>query len=656
MTTHADASNQIPEGYRAISINESGGEAMLRLCVVAKTTPDSVAGHLVLLRNLPDAQVYLGCVADRSGRVRDWIELWVQNVDGLVDSASTFGENISNQILDQRWKKRTEFFSELDGQGFLHTGWESAHPRPAFLDVAKGRCVYLVDKDANAPWELCQDDGLLEAADLPPFSRSVFRYLYQPSAGKKTRFIPVVAGAPENDATVTLESALDGGKHLIPFNPQSGLMMACSFCPLGFEDYVDLLGGKPWQGIELGKSRLYTDSLYQSLENWDLTQQGDAFLFMGRHGRAGRFLEVFHLKLQLLRDACCLVRNFVHHKQVPFLNLSADSFRVQISKTGGALPFLWTARGVLASPGQAYPLPLRVSDFTYFLRAGRAGTSIYFPNGLGTYVQGMGSVRLRKVLSSQDSGTVLEGTLVAQERLTVSPRDLLSFQLPLQSGRIDLCGHLFSAEGLAHGEGRFRTISQRLPDTVTAALRAAEGVSFVRSPFEIVPLLSTPCDLYALGVLAVRTLLVDDKTTLAVALDEMLSLARQVAVEYDAGTEPGLRIKSLFERDQRYVASLGPQRLTSESIDAAVAFQRLPAELWWDTLAMIISQFPETGPDSVCRDFGDVTPAAMELVFDKTIAALDKLLVQTRSLLFLDWNLNREIHAVIQSQLDRIKD
>jgi hypothetical protein len=37
--------------------------------------------------------------------------------------------------------------------------------------------------------------------------------------------------------------------------------------------------------------------------------------------------------------------------------------------------------------------------------------------------------------------------------------------------------------------------------------------------------------MYALAVIALRILLVDEENTLAVVLDEMLSLAREVAIE-----------------------------------------------------------------------------------------------------------------------------
>src|SRR4029079_3463764 len=177
--------------------------------------------------------------------------------------------------------------------------------------------------------------------------------------------------------------------------------------------------------------------------------------------------------------------------------------------------------------------------------------------------------------------------------------------LPLPSGRVDLYGHLYTTDGLAQGEARFRTVPQRLPQDTVKALQSAEGVSFPRSPFEVVPLLSTPCDLYALGVLAVRTFLVNPQNTLPVALDELLSLARQAATEYKADSPLATRIAAIMNSDPRFAKSLAPHRLVKEAIQPAAAFELLPQEMWYHTLATMIRLFPGVGPDSYCKDFGD---------------------------------------------------
>jgi len=649
------ALRKLPDGYRAIPVNECDQGAPLRLCVLVKQTPDPVAGHFVLLRDLHDAMVYLGCVTDAGGAVREWIELWVQSVDGLETSLPAQRETFCNHALDARWAGNAGRLRALNAEAFLETGWETKHPLPCFIDLGRAVPVHPGDAQNGGRWELCQTDELLQSAGLPAYKTSLVRYLHQPGAGKEARFIPMIAGSPAGPRTVPLSEVLGKTEHHLPFNPQGGLMMATTLHPIGFEDYVDLLGGKGWKGIEHGKKHLNFDGPYRALESWSEKEQTPAHLFLGARGRAGRLVETFHLKLQLLAEVVRQLRACVSESQLPFLNLAGDSFRVKLGQPGVGLPLFWTSSCLLSKPSDAYALPVETSDFRYFIRARAAGTSIYLPSGLNDSRQGTGNVRLRKVLPPEQGRTIIEGTLVTDEKTTGSPNDLVWIRLPLPSGRVDLYGHLYAGEGLASGEARFRTVPQKLPETVVTALRAAEGVAFARSPFEIVPLLSTPCDLYSLGVLAVRTLLVDDETTLAVALDELLSLARQVAAEQKFDKPLGERIRALFDQDKRYPAALGPQRLTRQEVEAAEAFQWLPPELWYDTLGAIIRLFPGLGPDCICRDFGDVPALALETVFNQPLEALEKLLVRSRSLIVIDWSLNREVHTAIKTYLEKNK-
>jgi hypothetical protein len=196
-------------------------------------------------------------------------------------------------------------------------------------------------------------------------------------------------------------------------------------------------------------------------------------------------------------------------------------------------------------------------------------------------------------------------------------------------------------------------VPQRLNEAAMAALREAEGVPFSNVPFETLPLLSTPCDLYALGVLAVRTLLVDEEVSLPVALDEVLSLARQVAAAHDGTTPLAERVAAAIRADSRRAAALGPQRLLWEKLAPEEGARLFPAELWWDTIALIIRLFPGIGPDSLCRDFGAAATLALEAVFDEPLAELEKLIVRSRSLIVIDWHANREIGSVIRKMLNR---
>jgi hypothetical protein len=217
----------------------------------------------------------------------------------------------------------------------------------------------------------------------------------------------------------------------------------------------------------------------------------------------------------------------------------------------------------------------------------------------------------------------------------------------MASGRIDLYGRVDESEALAKGETRFRTLPQMLSEPLRNALEQLAGAPVGNASFEILPLLTSPCDMYALGVLAIRVLLVDDENTLAIALDEMLSLAREVAIEHKPDIAIGKRIQAIVERDPRWGASLGPHRLVREDGVRQGAARIIPADLWWEAIGVILRLFPGTGPDSFCKDLGDAPSSALDQIFDEVISQINLLLLRSRSLVVADWNQNLEIHDAI---------
>ncbi|HUT32679.1 MAG TPA: hypothetical protein VNE39_04290 [Planctomycetota bacterium] len=642
---------EIPEGYVAVPISVEQKAAPLRICVLARRQPDPVGGHLVVLRDLIDGQVFLGCVFDAGGVPQRWVELWVQNLDALPNTVAAYREALSNRVLDARWARHFRALEEMDADSLVRTGWETEHPPPVVLRLETCEPLCPVDGVTGAPWVLCQDDALLARKGLLPYSTSLHRYLYLPNLGDESPFVPVTQDAPTGPDTQAPAVAMRDYQDCVPLNLGGGLMLVRRLDPVGYEAFVDLLSGGSWEGVLHGRTPLPAGVGPRELNQADPALPLGGRLFLGQHGRWGRLVETFHLKLRLLADALASVRTLVTHLQRPLLNLSAESLRVEMGRPGCGLPYLWTARAVLADPGDAVALPIAGTDTRYYLRVGAAGASVYRPASAGDPVRGHGTARIRQVVLGTREQTVVEGTFDVQERVSAGQQDLLWLRLNLGERRMDLYGYIDPASALATGEIRFRTVGQRLGEADAAALKAAEGVPLRNTPFEVLPLLSTPCDLYSLGVLAVRTLLVNPRTTLPVALDELLSLARQVAVDHDGSLALGERIRRLFDADKRWVLSLGPQRLTFDEVAPEDAFDLVPADLWWDTLAVIVRMFPGIGPDSACRDFGDAPVGGLHKIFDRALADLEALLLRTRSLIVIDWRFNREIHAVLRAHL-----
>lgn len=634
---------------RFVPIDQSLAGQPVRLCVAVRMLPAGIPPSLVLLRSTADTRVYLGAQVDTDNSVREWLEVWVQTVAGLEASAALHRDYLSNQLLDQKWTSAANLIRASDGPRFLATGWEDKPARPAFVDVAELAIWHPTDPDTTAGLQLCTDASSLLAAGLPGYPESLYRYWTVPrSTGHKSAvFYATTPRAPVSEAVRPFSSILPVGPILLPLNPEGGRLLVRRHAPLAFEEYVDLLSGKPWRGIISGPGGVRLGGAYETLSDLDPLLQGDENLFLGGRGRAGRFLETFCLRLQLIRNLVRLAQSAAAHRQLPLLNISAESFRFELGPPVRGLPLLWTARAVLAAPGQAIALPIEASGERHFLPLEAPAMTIYRPDTVGLPTRGRCTLRLRRVTTDSGELTRIEATFITSERLQITPHTLLWIKLPLAVGATDLYGHIDTKEGLAHGEGRFRTVPQRMEVDTVRALREAEGNTFSGTPFESIPMLSTPCDLYALGVLAVRALLVNSEVSIGVAWDETLSLARQLGQKPAEDSRHGAQALRLSQEDSRWIDSLGAHRMSYEPMTPETAFALLPEELWWDTIATIARFFPVEGGIGYCRDFGDVSSTAIDKVFERPLADLDNLVIRARGLLFSDWAANREVTSII---------
>jgi hypothetical protein len=635
--------NALPAGYQALALwpEDSGA---LSICLIVHIERSGGTSPFILLRETTDASVYLGCLADRSQHPKAWIEIWIQNIDRIALSWRAQLESLTNAFLDRRWSERVALLRSLKRNSIIETGFETRHPAPILIDLSKGSVVQAVEPVTGRKLSLCLDEAALARANLSSYASTLHRYLWNGPVDKEPIFFAATSDVP---LSPSVKSFADSFKELNPLNAASGLLMVRPLAPLGLTEFADVLSGKSWSGFHSGRQLFRIGGAYSDLEDPEAIQQRRGHLFSGRSGKAGRLLEVFHLKLNLIFQALTEVRAAIEHQQLPFLALNAESFRVLLSEIGTGLPLFWGARVDLCESFCAIPLPVGSSESRYFVPPEVPSQSIFRPQSRSLVERGLATIRIRKVLPLGPDGTSIEATLATDERLSVAASDLIHVCMPLASGQADLFGGVSESRALAVGETRLRTLPQKLSDSVQKALELAAGTPIANVSFEILPLLSSPCDMYALAVLATRILLVDEETTLPVALDEMLSLARQVASEYTPDASLSKRLLNIVGRDRRWAASLGPHHLVRDVITRELAARTLPADLWWETIGLILQLFPGLGPDSICRDFGDAPPSALDQIFEAPINMLEIALLRSRSLVVSDWNQNLEIHDAI---------
>lgn len=624
----------------------------LRICVLVSVELKQGASPFVLLRELPGARVYLGAVCDEA-RIQEWVEVWVQTLELRELAFSGYQERLSNHAFDQRWRAEGAALRKNIPNGLIVTWMEEENPGPI---VIKRPSTDLTETGfvatEPASWRICADDRLLESFGLPPYSTSTFRYLHEPAATDAKTFLATSADAPVNSHVQNLDRLSAAPDTHAVFNPHAGLVRVVRFYPLELENHLRILEGMPWESSALDASHLIPNSQYAALQAWSAKPKGLPFLLHSEANSSDRLNEIFFLKLSILREMFQEVRACVKAHQMPLLNLSPASFRTSLAETGDQFPALWSAKCRLVKPSQAYPLKIKSTEQRYFIRLGRIEPSPFLPEGMGAHSFGIGSARIRNVTSEAD-GIALEGTLVAEDYLGLDPHDLLWFKLPLGEQKLEFYAHVYR-DATGPKEARFRTVPARLSEPMESSLKHVAGTIFPKSPYEIWPLLSSPCDMFSLGVIAVRVLLANDQSNLPVILDEILSLARRLGEEQSKKENFPVKLKSLLDSNERLAQLASPRAMIASNGSAQLKLKSVEMEIWLEAVTILLRLFPGTGAQSYCKGFGDVSPLALEAVFDRPIQELETLILRLRSLLTPSLSANDEIAGVLLEQLASI--
>jgi hypothetical protein len=375
-------------------------------------------------------------------------------------------------------------------------------------------------------------------------------------------------------------------------------------------------------------------------------QQSGAFFIPTTRGLAGRFLETFHLKLLLFTQIVRAVQTNTEVLQMPMLNLSSASIRVDFAAPASELPILWTARAALVDTSAARVIPLPTTEKRRFQRLEAPRSLIYSAPQEAIVVRGEGVLRIRKVATDAERH-VLQATLATDEFISVRDSDLIYLELPVPDGSVvPVYGQFEVGEALNVHERRFQSFPSVWTPEVQGMLNRMEGHAFRQVRFETVPQLGARQDLYSLGVIGIRILLTHARHTLAESIDEVLSLARAMARA--DGSTAGQRAQQLALSDARWHTALGPQHHGHGCATPDEGYRWIPMELWWDAVATLTRFFPGAGVFSHAPDFNDSTELPLQKTFDEPLRDLERLVQHSRSLLLSDWLANREVARVIQ--------
>jgi len=596
----------------------------------------------VLLRAFVGGRVLLAALVDSDGSVREWLEVWLQTSPGSASGSRGNGHRLNNAALDAKWDALADALRQTDRAAALTTGFEHKAPPPLWIDLEQNR-PWPIAQYEEGDIELCTDEAALAAAGLPSYAGSVERHLWR-HGDSSVGFLRVGGGGALSE---TVPEWAAPAKLLLPVNAQAGRMLVRRHAPFALDTYADFLGGRGLGQAHTSSPFVFCDPANEmQLDACDQLQQSGAFFIPTTRGLPGRFLETFHLKLLLFAQAVRAVQAHAKALQMPMLNLSAASFRVDFASPSSDLPILWTARTALVEASAAYVIPLPTTEKRRFLRMEEPSSLIYSAPQDGPVVRGEGTLRIRKITTEAER-FVVEATLATDEFISVRDSDLVYIELPMPGDvLVPVYGQLDADGALNVHERRFRSFPSVWPADIQIVLSRMEGHAFRQVRFETVHQLGSRHDMYSLGVVGTRILLAHSRHPLAESLDEVISLARAMA-RVD-GVTASQRAQQLALADARWHTALGPHHHGHGCATPDEGYRWIPMELWWDAVAMLTRFFPGAGVFSHAPDFNDPNELPQHKIFDEPLRDLDRLIQHSRSLLLSDWLANREVARVIQ--------
>src|ERR1700742_5232929 len=88
--------------YHCVPVSAAEAGANFRLCVAIRDEADPATGHLFVLQQTRGARAVLGTICDAGGNVREWLELWLQDIDSSPEGETLVPSNVAR---DKAWEQ-----------------------------------------------------------------------------------------------------------------------------------------------------------------------------------------------------------------------------------------------------------------------------------------------------------------------------------------------------------------------------------------------------------------------------------------------------------------------------------------------------------------------------------------------------------------------
>ncbi len=378
------------------------------------------------------------------------------------------------------------------------------------------------------------------------------------------------------------------------------------------------------------------------------------FYLRAWQGTTPPLAEILHLKLSMLHGILAAVESALRSRRLPLLNLKTRSFGLDWSGDRSGLA-LWSVQPVLDMPSAATRwLGGGDGDDPVFLLTEEPAASIYRHPDITAPRFVRGNVRLRqlKAAGSQKDFLETEGTLLLTEPL---PRDTDTVLIHCPLAAHPIQATITSLEP-SRGEVVFRTARWRpAPDIAASLADGGQAPAPMDCDCAIVPRLSAPADLYAIGVIALEILCGGSGQGLPMIVDEALRIAQRLGQEktsVDAipDTLAGWQRR---EPDANWSAVLSCRHLAHPAMDAEAAARMVPPVAWYSALTWALRLLTGSCTQAYCQSPGEGSAQSPHLALEVPLRDLRNLLHRTRSLVSIEWKANLDLRDHIMAVMEK---
>jgi len=247
---------------------------------------------------------------------------------------------------------------------------------------------------------------------------------------------------------------------------------------------------------------------------------------------------------------------------------------------------------------------------------------------------------------------------VTDTRVALNKGDLIRLSFALAGRPVVLTARWRAVPNKARNEISITTLMEPLSPGVIQDLEAASrGKIIAGVSFQVLQILGPACDLYSLGTIGVRMLLVNQQRSIGETIDDVKSLAAVVGDEKSSGKPLADRIGARIKSDAALRSHMGPHRLLWQETSPAVIAGAVPDLLWRRLLALLVRA--QVGyPDSDCADVsqGAGPNESVTAALKAWRQELYTLACEARGLVFRSIGADQEIAGLLRKRLAQTGD